>query len=91
MATDKLLGRITSGTGAIEEIPHASLAEMQACVQTALRGMSPSNIGEAINELAITTNAGAVGEVLTSDGTDWISAPLPSSAPQYATLLKYGI
>lgn len=91
MSTDKLLGRNSAGTGAIEEIPHATLAEMQTCVETSLRGMSPSNIGEAINALAITTNAGAVGEVLTSDGTDWISAPLPSSAPQYATLLKYGI
>jgi hypothetical protein len=91
MSTDKLLGRSTAGTGAIEEIAHATLAEMQACVETSLRGMSPSNIGEAINELAITTNAGAASEVLTSDGTDWISAPLPPSAPQYATLLKFGI
>jgi hypothetical protein len=91
MSTDKLLGRSTAGTGAIEEIAHATLAEMEACVETSLRGMSPSNIGEAINELAITTNAGAVGEILTSDGTDWISAPLPSSTPQYATLVKYGI
>jgi hypothetical protein len=53
--------------------------------------MSPANIAEAIIAQAITVNAGALGEVLTSDGVDWISAPLPSAAPQYATLLKYGI
>ena len=52
MSTDKLLGRNTAGTGAIEEIAHASLAEMQAGTETALRGMSPANISQAIDALA---------------------------------------
>jgi hypothetical protein len=48
MGTDKLLGRNSAGTGAIEEIAHATLAEMQAGTQTAMRGMSPANIAQAI-------------------------------------------
>jgi hypothetical protein len=48
MSTDKLLGRNTAGTGAIEEIAHATQGEMQAGLVTSLRGMSPANIAEAI-------------------------------------------
>lgn len=91
ISTDKMLGRNSSGTAAIEEISHATTAEMQIGVETALRGMSPFNIAEAISEQAITTNPGAAGEVLTSNGADWISAPLPSTATAFATLLKFAI
>lgn len=89
MATDKLLGRNSSGTGAIEEIAHATLAEMQAGTQTAMRGMSPANIAQAITAKAITVIAGPSGQVLTSDGTNWFSGPAPATS--YATLVKYGI
>lgn len=56
MSTDKLLGRSTAGTGAIEEIAHASLAEMEAGTETALRGMSPANIAQAIAALSVGTS-----------------------------------
>lgn len=56
MSTDKLLGRSTAGTGAIEEIAHATLAEMEAGTETALRGMSPANIAQAIAALSVGTS-----------------------------------
>ena len=56
MSTDKLLGRSTAGTGAIEEIAHATLAEMQAGTETALRGMSPANVAQAIAALTVGTS-----------------------------------
>lgn len=37
------------------------------------------------------TSSGENGNVLTSSGGIWTSAPLPLSDPKYATLLKYGI
>lgn len=67
MSSDKLLGRISSGTGAIEEIAHASTAEMQAGLETALRGMSPANIAAAINALSV---SGAESFVLFVNGGD---------------------
>ncbi|WP_396190620.1 hypothetical protein [Flavobacterium sp.] len=73
MATDKLLGRNTSGTGAIEEIAHATLAEMQAGTQTALRGLSPANVAQAITALAtanaiLPSQAGNANKVLATNG-----------------------
>lgn len=56
MATDKLLGRNTAGTGAIEEIAHATQAEMEAGLVTSLRGMSPANIAQAIAALTVGTS-----------------------------------
>jgi len=84
MSTDKLLGRITASTGAIEEIPHATLAEMQAGVQAALRGMSPANIAQAITALAtanaiLPSQAGNANKVLQTDGTS-VSWQLASSS-----------
>lgn len=60
MGTDKLLGRTTAGSGAIEEIAHASLAEMQAGTETALRGMSPANIAQAISALTVSISTAKV-------------------------------
>lgn len=60
MGTDKLLGRNTAGSGAIEEIAHASLAEMQAGTETALRGMSPANIAQAIAALTVSISTAKV-------------------------------
>ncbi|MFD0669726.1 hypothetical protein ACT80S_18550 [Ramlibacter sp. MAHUQ-53] len=56
MGSGKLLGRNTAGSGAIEEIPQASQAEMEAGSQTALRGMSPQNIAQAIAALTTPSN-----------------------------------
>jgi hypothetical protein len=56
MSTDKLLGRNTAGTGAIEEIAHATQGEMEAGLVTALRGMSPANISQAIAALSVGTS-----------------------------------
>lgn len=53
ISTDKLLGRNSPGSGALEEIPHATLAEMQTGVVTALRGMSPADIAQAIAALTV--------------------------------------
>jgi len=73
MATDKLLGRNSAGTGAIEEIAHATLAEMQAGTQTALRGLSPANVAQAITALAtanaiLPSQAGNANKVLATNG-----------------------
>lgn len=73
MTADKLLGRNSSGSGAIEEIPHATLAEMQAGTQSALRGMSPANVAQAISALAtanaiLPTQAGNNNKVLATNG-----------------------
>jgi hypothetical protein len=74
MATDKLLGRNSAGTGAIEEIAHATLAEMQAGTQVALRGMSPANVAQAIAALAnantiLPSQAGNADKFLKTDGS----------------------
>lgn len=55
MSGDKLLGRNSAGSGSIEEIPHATLAEMQAGSETAMRGMSPANVAQAIAALVVPT------------------------------------
>lgn len=73
MATDKLLGRNTAGTGAIEEIAHATLAEMQAGTQTAMRGLSPANVAQAITALAtanaiLPSQSGNANKVLATNG-----------------------
>lgn len=51
MATAKILGRNTAGSGAIEEIPLATQAEMEAGTEANMRGMSPSRIAQAIAAL----------------------------------------
>ena len=84
MSSDKLLGRNTAGTGAIEEIAHATLAEMQAGTQTALRGLSPANVGQAITALAtanaiLPSQAGNGGKYLATDGAS-VSWQLVSSS-----------
>lgn len=56
MSSDKLLGRNSAGSGSIEEIPHASQAEMQAGIETTMRGMSPANIAQAIAALVAPTS-----------------------------------
>ena len=69
MSTDKLLGRNSAGSGAIEEIPHATLAEMQAGTQVALRGMSPANVAQAISALALPSQTGNANKLLSTNGT----------------------
>lgn len=50
-SSDTLVGRLSPGVGSLEEIPHATLAEMQAGTEVALRGMSPANVAQAITAL----------------------------------------
>ena len=58
MATGKMLGRNTAGTGAIEEIPQATQAEMQAGTVQQLRAMTPEGIKQAVLALAPPTPTG---------------------------------
>ena len=68
LATNKLLGRATAGTGAVEEIG----------IGTAL-SLSGGNLNittvPATNGGTGLTSSGPAGNVLTSDGTAWISQP----------------
>lgn len=58
MTSGKILGRNVAGSGAIEEIPQATQAEMEGGVLTALRAMTPAGVKQAILALAPPTPTG---------------------------------
>lgn len=58
MTSGTMLGRNSSGGGAIEEIPQATQAEMEGGVLTALRAMTPLGIKQAVIALAPPTPTG---------------------------------
>lgn len=102
LATNKILGRITAGTGAVEEIgPGTGLGLSGGNLN--ITTVPAANGGTGANTLAAnsvllgngtspvqTVAPGAVGNVLTSDGTTWVAQPPGSTGyPQNIQSANY--
>ena len=76
LATNKVLGRATAGTGAAEELSIGAALSISGGT-LAVTTVPAANGGTGI------TSPGTSGNVLTSDGTSWTSSALPSSVVEY--------
>ena len=76
LATNKVLGRATAGTGAAEELSIGAALSISGGT-LAVTTVPAANGGTGI------TSPGTSGNVLTSNGTGWTSSALPVSAVAY--------
>jgi hypothetical protein len=76
LATNKVLGRATAGTGAAEELSIGTALSVSGGT-LAVTTVPAANGGTGI------TSPGTSGNVLTSNGTGWTSSALPVSAVAY--------